>query len=137
MNWGDNMTKRELIEKHYYELKDEIIDCYRLVLKYWVGGIQYQIYIWEDGELEFLGVISGSHSWLKPRTSEKRKLYYVCTVKEFGFNPWDYRIEAWPDDREGQEKIEAEIIEECVDWWVREGRADELLEEAMMDEEND
>lgn len=135
MNWGDNMTKRELIEKHYDELKDEIIDCYRLVLEYWISGIQYQVYIWEDGELEFLGVTSGSHSWLEPRTSEERKLYYVCTVKEFGFNPWDCRIEAWPDDEEGQEKIEAEIIEECVDWWVREGRADELLEEAMKDED--
>ena len=47
------MTKKELIMKHYDELKTEIIDCYRLVLKYWVAGIQYQIYIWEDGELEF------------------------------------------------------------------------------------
>jgi len=128
------MTKKEIIKKYYDELKREIIDCYRCVLKCWIGGIQYQVYIWEDGEIEFLETTSGSGCYLTPRSAEKRKLYYVCTVKETGFDPRDCCVEAWPEDEEEQEKIEAEIIEECVDWWVREWRADELLEEAMTDE---
>ena len=129
------MTRKELIEKYYDELREEIIDCYRCVLKCWRTGINYQVYIWEDGEIEFLEQVNPDNGWLQPKQHETRELYYICTVSELGFDPWDCWVEFVPEDEDEFDKIEAEIIEEVVDWWVREGKEDEFLKEAMVDED--
>ena len=131
------MTRRELIEKYYDELREEIIDCYRCVLKCWRTGINYQVYIWEDGEFEFLEQVNPGTGWLHPNQCESRELYYICTVSESGFNPWDGWCEEYPNDETEEEKIEKELIDECVDWWVGEGKADELIEEAMKEKEGE
>lgn len=108
------MKSSEVIRKHYDKIAAAMVEKYRDVIEC-DGRIQYQIYIWDDGELEFLQDVQGGNSWLKARDGEPRKLYHVDTISECpGFDVWDYSESGKPDDDVDAEQMRDEII----DWLV-------------------
>lgn len=108
------MKKSELIRENWDKLSEQMIWCYEQVIRSY-GRIEYQIYLWEDGEIELLQGPQGDNSWLKPRDAEPRELYYICTVDAPFFDPWDLSDHGAPDDEEEKEREYEEIIAWCMD----------------------
>ena len=108
------MKHSEIIHKYYNEIAAAMVEKYRDVVEC-DGRIQYQIYIWEDGELEYLQDVQGGNSWLKARDAEPRQLVLVDTIDVGpGFDVWDYSESGKPDDDDEAEQMRDEII----DWLV-------------------
>lgn len=108
------MKKSEIITKHAVPITQAMCSSYRRVLRS-RGNEQLQIYVWEDGEIEFLSGPCGDHSRLAPRDNEPRELYYVTTVFAPGFDPWDMTDRSRPEDEAEREAEEEEIIAWCID----------------------
>ena len=107
------MKRSEIINQYRNVIAESIISHYRTVLEC-NGKIQYQIYIWEDGEIECMEQPQGANNeWLESRTD--RKLYYVCKVGGTYFCPWDCTDERKPDDEEQCKQMEQEIIDWCME----------------------
>jgi len=132
------MKKTEAIEKFRKEIRDEMVDRYRKVLEC-NGQIQYQIYVWEDGEIEVLPGPQGDNSYLKAKDLEPRQLFYICTIKEPFFDPWDQADHAAPDDEDERDAEEAEIIDWLVDEYAENvsDLLDQIIREAKMFEYDD
>lgn len=130
------MSKIEVIENNREALAKEMVECYHAILKSG-GGIRYDIYIWSDGEIEPLQLTSSGNGWLQAKESESRELYFVGTVKidEFYFDPWDCYPDPKPEDEEEAEKIEEEIIDECVEDFDPDEIIDEAIAQAEYDED--
>lgn len=128
------MTKIEVIKKYSDSIKNEMVDRYSSVLDSF-GRIQYQIYIWDDGEIECLEGVQGDNSYLKAKDSETRNLYYVCTVSAPNFDPWDYSDHAAPDNETERETERTEIIDYLVDEYKQNlpDVFDAIIEEATND----
>ena len=127
------MKRSEIITEHYEEIKNAMIEHYRYVVEA-DGRVQYGIYIWEDGELEYLYEAQGSNSWLEPRRMEPRELFYVCTIEESpSFNLWDYADEGMPEDEAEQETMSEEIIDWLVESYT--DNVDEVLDGIISDAE--
>ena len=132
------MKKPELINTYRQQITEAMVDCYRTVLESF-GRIQYKIYIWEDGEIETLEDVQGSNTWLQPKSSEPRKLFYVTTIESPCFNPFDYTDESEPEDEDEKGQIIQQVVDYLVDEYDREGASDVLdsvLDEAEQDEED-
>ena len=130
------MKKSKLIARCRGQLADEMVSLYREVLES-NGGIQYKVYLWEDGEIELLQGVQGDSSSLRPKDSEPRCLYYVCTIDAPYFDPWDIAGHSAPEDEEERETERKEIIDWCVDDYA-ENISDvlaEVIKEAAADEE--
>lgn len=109
------MKRSEIITKYYDKIRESMIDHYREVVSA-DGRIQYSIYIWEDGELEYLYEVQGDNGWLQPRDMEPRELFFVCTISESpSFDIWDYSDVGMPEDEVEQEAMREEIIDWLVD----------------------
>lgn len=107
------MKASEIITTHRNEIAEAIRDHLKTV--YRCGGrLEYQMYIWDDGEIECLESVSGSSVWLAPKDSEPRRLIHVTTVKAPGFCPWDGCYDDIPEDAEERERAEAIIIDEIM-----------------------
>ena len=133
------MKKSEIIAIYQNEIASAMMDHYRYILEC-NGRIQYEIYIWEDGELEFLETVPGDHVWLQPRDAEPRALYHVCTVAEPGFDPWDCVDHDAPEDEEERETERQEIISYYMKKYEEEKIPDTLyavVTEAKKEEVND
>lgn len=106
------MKTSELIRANY----DRIIDCmlarYRCSMEC-NGRTIYQIYIWDDGELEVNETVPGSHDWPAPREGSSHDLHYILDVQ--GFNPWDIADCREPDDEEEADAMRQELIDMAVD----------------------
>lgn len=124
------MKNSEMIKKFAAEIQESMIDAYKTSIEC-EGRIEYQIYVWEDGEIERLQTVSGDRSYLKAKDGEPRKLVYVTTVA--GCNPFDCADEAIPEDENEREDMKAELIE----WLMDEYKAtvSEKLDEAIEREE--
>lgn len=118
-----------LIKAHYNKILDEMVAMYEIVLKSH-GRCQYQVYIWDDGEIERLQGPQGDHSYLVPRQGEKRDIHYVCTIDAPCFDPWDLADHSAPDDDSEREKEEEEIISYLVNEYRNEG-AEAALDAAI------
>ena len=75
------MKKSEIIAQHYDTLRNTMADLYRDVVQH-NARIQYELYIWEDGEIETLCAPNGNTSWLDTNPMETREPFYVCTIAE-------------------------------------------------------
>ena len=132
------MKDSEIIRKFSDVIAAEMVSRYRSVLEC-AGRVQYQIYIWEDGEIEVLPGPQGDNSYLKAKDYEPRTLVYVRTISSPFFDPWDYTDESAPDDEDERDATEQEII----DWLVDEFRnstddiLDSVIEEVEREEEMD
>lgn len=126
------MKKSEAIEKYREAIASEMIEKYQSVLDS-NGNAQYQIYVWEDGEIETLCGPQGDNSYLAPRQYETRQLFYVTTIDMPCFDPWDFSDHSRPDDEIDQEKERKEII----DWLIDDYRdhLDDLIGEICADAE--
>lgn len=127
------MKKSEAIKKFYAEIKDAMVERYRIVLDC-NGILQYKVYVWEDGQIECLEGPQGDNSFLQARDNEPRELYYVTTVDAPCFDPWDCTDHSAPDDEAEREAERAEIIDWCVDEYQTNG-ADAILDAAIDDAE--
>ena len=130
------MKRSEAIRKYYDAIAAEMIEDYELVLKS-RGNAQYKIYVWEDGEIEYLQGVQGDNTMLAPRSAETRELFYVTTVDAPMFDPWDFAEDAAPDDDAEREAAEEEIIKYLVDEYRRNisDQIDPIIDEAEMQEE--
>lgn len=132
------MKKSELITANYDAILETMIDRYAKVINA-AGRIQYDIYIWSDGEIEVAMLPQGDHSYLKPYDSETRELYFITTVSEPFYDPRDQIIDPLPDDEDEQKAIFAEVDEWMVDQY-RQGadeRLDAIIEETEREEAYD
>lgn len=129
------MKRSEIITENYDRITEVMTENYRSVIEA-NGQIQYKVYIWEDGEIELLYGVQGDTSYLRPRDTESRELYYITTIEAPCFNPWDYTDHYAPDD---EDECEAER-DEIIDYLVREYAAnvsdvlDAIIEDAERDE---
>lgn len=105
------MNRTDVIEKYKNEIIDTMVEYYEATLRF-SGRVEYDLYIWEDGEIEMLETVSSSNSWLKPEEWEQRELFYVLTVR--GFNVWDSCDEEKPEDETKAEEMEDIMISELV-----------------------
>lgn len=130
------MKDSEIISKFSNIIAAEMIARYRTVLEC-AGRVQYQIYIWEDGEIEVLPGPQGDNSYLKAKDYEPRELVYVLTISSPFFDPWDYTDESAPDVEEEREAAEQEIIDWLVDEYQNSVSdiLDSVIEEAKWKEE--
>jgi len=97
------MKRSEIIIANQEAIAEYLVAHYKTVMECH-GRIQYDLYIWSDGELEGMEKVSGDNSWLEPNQGENRELFFVTKVT--GFNPLDL-----VDDDETEE---ADIITELV-----------------------
>ena len=105
------MRRSEAIEANRAAIAEYMVSHYETVMKCH-GRIQYSLYLWEDGELEGLEQPQGDCSWLGPRYGEKRKLFFVTTIR--GFNPWDIVDHSVPEDEAQKEEEEQDVIADLV-----------------------
>lgn len=108
------MTKTEIITAYYDRIAEALPEKYRAVLESG-GHMQCDVYIWEDGELEFLCEAQGSTSYLKPKDCEPRMLYFVWRISAPCFDPWDAADHSAPDDEAQREAEREEIIDFLAD----------------------
>lgn len=127
------MKRSEIISENYKAITETMVSKYRAVLES-NGAMQYQIYIWDDGEIECLEQVQGDNSYLQPREMEPRALHYVTTIEQPNFDPWDSADHSAPEDEQEREAEEKEII----DWLVQEyetnvgDELDNIISEAEM-----
>ena len=109
------MEKSEVLRKFSSEIEAAMVERYRVVLESG-GQVQYKIFVWDDGEIECMQGPVGDNSYLVAKPAETRDLYYVLTVKEPHFDPWDFSDHSAPDDETEQDAERTGII----DWMVSE-----------------
>ena len=132
------MKRSEAILKYQDKIKEVMIDRYFSVIDC-NGKIQYKVYVWEDGEIEYLEGPQGDNSFLQAKDREPRKLFYVCTVDSPCFDPWDYSDHSAPDDENEREAERSEIIDYLMDSYKENlsDKMDTIITEAQQDEEFD
>ena len=108
------MKRSEILEKYSEAICNAMVEAYASVIGC-SGRIQYQIYVWEDGEIGRLEGPQGDTCYLKPYDWEPRELFYVCKISEPFINLWEVAGAVPPDDDEEREKEEEEIIDWLVD----------------------
>ena len=109
------MKKSEIIKKYEDKIIEAMTEYYEEVIRC-NGRIQYDLYIWEDGELEPMQNVSGNNCWLVPRNGESRELFFVTTIKvDSSFNIWDgVGCISIPEDEDEAAEMEEELIQELV-----------------------
>ena len=106
------MKKSEIVLANQEAIADYLVSHFRTVMECH-GRVQYDLYIWGDGELEGMQKVPGENSCLAPRDGESRELYYVTKV--IGYNPWDLvEDHPAPEDDELREAEEEDIIADLV-----------------------
>lgn len=130
------MTSSEIIMKNSEKLKEKMVDLYRSVLNC-SGEIQYTLYIWEDGEIQYLEGVQGDSSRLYARDSELRKLVYVDTIQFPFFDVWDNVPGGKPDDPAEAEQEKQETIDWLVDGYEEtvSDRLDVIIMEYKQDDD--
>lgn len=130
------MTSSEIILKNFGKLKEKMVDLYRSVLNC-SGEIQYSLYVWEDGEIQYLEGVQGDSARLYARDSEPRKLVYVDTIQFPFFDVWDNVLDGKPDDPSEAEQVK----QETIDWMVYQyeetvsDRLDVIIQEYKQDDD--
>ena len=131
------MKQSEVIEKFRSVIASAMIERYKDVLEC-NGRIQYKLYIWEDGEIVCQEGVQGDNAYLVPGEAADRELFYVTTISQPFFDPWDNADHSAPEDETEREKERAEIIayvmdeyaacvDELIDRRVREAQEEEEL----------
>ena len=108
------MNKSEVISTFRKEIENKMVNLYRIVLNC-NGEIQYQMYIWENGEIETLEGCQGDNNFLKAKDGEQEKLFYIATIKSPCFYAFDYTYEPEPEDETEREIMRQQIIDYLVD----------------------
>lgn len=87
------MKKSEVLRMYWDEIAAAIVETYTDTLETLIRNnceTQYQIYIWDDGEIEYLFGPAGDNSFLQPKEHEERKLYYIGTERAYTGSTADY-----------------------------------------------
>lgn len=129
------MERSEVISMYRDQIMVHMVKDYRSVLEC-NGRIQYQLYIWEDGEIEELEDVHGSTGYLQPRDAEPRALFYVGKVACPYFDPWDCTDHSAPEDEAERERERMEIINWCMEEYESaiDEKLDEIIDEAKSEE---
>ena len=129
------MKRSAMIRNNYARIREVMVGSYREVVDS-DGGIQYTIYIWEDGEIQRLLEAQGSNMRLVPNEYETRELFYVTTIELPCFDPFNYSDEGAPEDEEEREQAAKDICDWLVEEYDREG-VDEVLATIIEDAKRD
>lgn len=125
------MKRSAMIRKNYARIREAMVGSYRDVIEA-DGRVQYDIYIWEDGEIRRLEEPQGSNTELVPNEYESRELFFVTTIELPFFDPFDYSDEGAPEDEAEREQAAKEICDWLVEEYDNEG-VDEALETVIRD----
>lgn len=130
------MTSSEIILKNSEKLKEKMVELYRSVLNC-SGEIQYKLYVWEDGVIQYLEGAQGDNSRLYAKSWEARKLVYVDTIEYPFFNVWDNVPDGMPDDPAEAEQVKQETIDWLVDGYEEtvSDRLDAIIREYEQDDD--
>lgn len=144
------MTKSEVLKEHSEEFMQAMREAY-IDLMHCAAPTkcEYELYIWEDGEIETLLKPVGSSGFLQAKQEEPRWLDYVCRVRADDVwqymdaekpSEWDYDTqEEYEKATAEAEAMEAEAIEElCAQYdpeeafyWIMK----EIIQDEKLDEE--
>lgn len=130
------MTSSEIIKRSFWDLKEKMIELYRSVLNC-SGEIQYALYVWEDGEIQYLEGVQGDNSRLYANNSETRKLVYVDTIEYPFFDVWDNVPDGKPEDPEEAEHVKHETIDWLVEQYMEAvcDKLDIIIQEYKQDDD--
>lgn len=128
-----SMKKSEAIKAYASAITETMRESYRDVLES-EGRVQYQIYVWEDGDITRLPGVQGDNSYLKPHDWNSIQLFYVTTVSCPNLDLWDCADHSAPEDQEQRESEEQEIIDYLMDEYDPDEELDKVLEEAKREE---
>lgn len=133
-NMETTKSAAQIMTDNYAKLIEEMTIRYRNVLES-DGNCQYQVYIWEDGEVECLCGPQGDSSRLVARSNEPRNLYYVTTISAPCVDVFDLAGAERPEDPAEEEAAKTEAIDWLVDNYSEEAEArlDAVIEEAQED----
>ena len=133
-NMETTKSAAQVMTDNYAKLIDEMTIRYRNVLES-DGNCQYQVYIWEDGEVECLCGPQGDSSRLVARSNEPRNLYYVTTISAPCVDVFDIAGAERPEDPAEEEAAKAEAIDWLVDNYSdeAEARLNNVIEQAQED----
>lgn len=127
------MTKLEALKKYRTAIEQEAVNLYRTVLEC-DGMIQFSLYVWEDGEIESLQDTNGGNSFLRPRDSEPRQLFFVVRLSEPTFRWEDMMFDPISEDDEEREQQWQDAIDCAVesfpDWFS--DKLDSIIREEEM-----
>ena len=132
------MKKSEVLRMYWDEIAAAIVETYTDTLETLIRNnceTQYQIYIWDDGEIEYLFGPAGDNSFLQPKENEERKLYYIGTERAYTGSTADYLD--FKDQCE--DMTEDEIIDAYLDYsrdWKKE-LTDEVISDLIVSAEDD
>lgn len=136
--------KKSFYETEFYKLvsehRDDIIAemryCYKSAAEC-DGRVNYDVYIWSDGEIESLPLFGGESSWLQAKAGEARSLYRVVNVSFSSY--WsDFTDEPIPDraeDPDEWERVRDETVAYIMEGYDEE--AAEALDKAIEDEKRE
>ena len=130
------MKLSEAMVKYREKIEPEMVKCYRDVLENY-GRIQYDIYVWEDGEIVVHEDVQGGNAELVPGDGATRELFCVACVKMPFYDPWDGADHGRPEDEEEAEREEKELIDyevEEYEYALSDHIYDEMVAEAKQDE---
>lgn len=129
------MKKTEIILANYAAIVAAMIEHYQTVIAC-EGRLQYDIYIWSDGELDILEQFQGGNSYLRPVDGETRNLYYVTTVGGQLCNIWDLAWETPPEDPDELKTAEEEITAWLLDEYRNniDDVMDRIIEDAKLED---
>lgn len=129
------MTSSEIIIKNSEKLKEKMVELYRSVLNC-SGVIQYKLYVWENGYIQYLEDIQGGNTRLHPN-DETEKLVYVDTIEYPFFDVWDNVPGGKPDDPAEAEQEKQETIDWLVDGYEEtvSDRLDVIIQEYKYDDD--
>ena len=127
------MKHSEIIRKYYNEIAAAMVEKYRDAVEC-DGRVQYQIYIWDDGEMSIMEAPQGDNSYMVASDFEERELVHVTTIDlGAGFDIWDYSEDGKPEDEDEAELMFKDIVDYLVDSY--EESIDELLGGIIADAE--
>ena len=117
------MKKTEAIRMYEDAIKKGILTA----VKDTAGNpsVKEHVYVWEDGEIEFLFGVTGDNSWLQPKDSEDRQLFYIDTIIGVDLEESAF-CEGRPDDEDEAQML----LDAAIDEYIEEFDVDEILDMA-------
>lgn len=120
-----------LVESKREEIEATMQECFESVLEA-NGANQFTIYLWDNGDIQVLEDVQGSHSRLVPREGYDHELFKIVTISIPCFDWRDYCSEHIPDADDEPEAYE-QLREDTIEWYKEDYNPSELLDEILRD----
>ena len=114
----DEMKQVDIINRYLGVIEDALKEAYDDTLGR--PDTQESVYLWEDGEIEYLFGCAGDSNWLRPRQGEDRALYSLWTIKGDDVDA---------DTEEDAEEVKASLKNAFEEWQLP-GIMDAIMSQA-------